>query len=309
MSCRPDTMRSMNIVISGASGLIGTALTASLKAQGHRPIALVRRSTKAGADEISWDPAAGTVDATSLEGADAVVHLAGAGIGDKKWSDDRKRVILESRTKGTTLLADVLAGLSAKPSVLISSSGIGYYGSQGDSVLTESDPAGHGFLADVCVDWEAATSSASDAGIRTALARTSAVMSERGGALKKQLLLFKLGLGGRFGPGNQWLSWISLADEVRAIEFLINNDISGPVNLCTPNPVTNLQFTKALGGVLKRPTLLPVPLFGPKLLFGSELVEQLILASQKAMPSVLTDAGFNFEDAVLEPALRRILKK
>jgi uncharacterized protein (TIGR01777 family) len=176
-------------------------------------------------------------------------------------------------------------------------------------VLTENDPAGHGFLADVCVDWEAATSSASQAGIRTTLARTSVVLSDQGGALKKQLPLFKLGLGGRFGPGNQWLSWISLADEVRAIEFLINNDISGPVNLCTPNPVTNLQFTKALGGVLKRPTLLPVPLFGPKLLFGSELVEQLILASQKAMPSVLTDAGFNFEDAVLEPALRRILKK
>jgi uncharacterized protein (TIGR01777 family) len=299
----------MDIVISGASGLIGTALTESLAAQGHRPIALVRRPAKAGVDEIGWDPAAGTIDATSLEGADAVVHLAGAGIGDKKWSDQRKQIILESRTMGTTLLADALAGLSAKPSVLVSGSGIGYYGSQGDSVLTENDPAGHGFLADVCVDWEAATSSASQAGIRTTLARTSVVLSDQGGALKKQLPLFKLGLGGRFGPGNQWLSWISLADEVRAIEFLINNDISGPVNLCTPNPVTNLQFTKALGGVLKRPTLLPVPLFGPKLLFGSELVEQLILASQKAMPSVLTDAGFNFEDAVLEPALRRILKK
>lgn len=302
-------MEAMDIVISGASGLIGTALSASLAAQGHRPIALVRRAAKAGADEISWDPAAGTIDAASLEGTDAVVHLAGAGIGDKKWSDERKQIILESRTKGTTLLADAIAGLAAKPSVLVSGSGIGYYGSQGDSVLTENDPAGQGFLADVCVDWEAATSSAADAGIRTALARTSVVMSDKGGTLKKQLLLFKLGLGGRFGRGNQWLSWISLTDEVRAIEFLINNDISGPVNLCTPNPVTNLQFTKALGGVLKRPTLLPVPLFGPKLLFGNELVEQLILASQKAVPSVLTSAGFRFEDPELEPALRRILKK
>lgn len=299
----------MDIVISGASGLIGTALSEALTTQGHRPIALVRRAAKSGADEISWDPAGGTIDAASLEGCDAVVHLAGAGIGDKKWSDERKRVIRESRTKGTALLADALAGLTDKPSVLVSGSGIGYYGSQGDSVLTESDPAGDGFLADVCVQWEAATSAASDAGIRTALARTSVVMSNRGGTLKKQLLLFKLGLGGRFGPGDQWLSWISLADQVRAIEFLIDNNISGPVNLCAPNPVTNLQFTKALGGVLNRPTLLPVPLFGPKLLFGSELVEQLILASQKAMPSVLSDAGFSFEDPDLEPALRRILKK
>ena len=299
----------MDIAITGASGLIGTALSASLTSQGHRPIALVRRAAKAGADEIQWDPAGGTIDAASLEGIDAVVHLAGAGIGDKRWTDDRKKVIRDSRTEGTSVLATALAGLSAKPSVFVSGSGIGYYGSQGDSVLTEADPAGTGFLADVCVEWEAATAPASDAGIRTALARTSVVMSDQGGTLKKQLLLFKLGLGGRFGPGTQWLSWISLTDEVRALEFMITNDIAGPVNLCAPNPVTNLEFTKALGSVLKRPTLVPVPLFGPKLLFGSELVEQLILASQKGMPSVLTKAGFTFEDPELEPALHRILKK
>jgi len=299
----------MDIAITGASGLIGTALSASLTSQGHRPIALVRRAAKAGADEIQWDPAGGTIDAASLEGIDAVVHLAGAGIGDKRWTDDRKKVIRDSRTEGTSVLATALAGLSAKPSVFVSGSGIGYYGSQGDSVLTEADPAGTGFLADVCVEWEAATAPASDAGIRTALARTSVVMSDQGGTLKKQLLLFKLGLGGRFGPGTQWLSWISLTDEVRALEFMITNDIAGPVNLCAPNPVTNLEFTKALGSVLKRPTLVPVPLFGPKLLFGSELVEQLILASQKGMPSVLTNAGFTFEDPELEPTLHRILKK
>ena len=299
----------MDIAITGASGLIGTALSASLTSQGHRPIALVRRAAKAGADEIQWDPAGGTIDAASLEGIDAVVHLAGAGIGDKRWTDDRKKVIRDSRTEGTSLLATALAGLSTKPSVFVSGSGIGYYGSQGDSVLTEADPAGTGFLADVCVEWEAATAPASVAGIRTALARTSVVMSDQGGTLKKQLLLFKLGLGGRFGPGTQWLSWISLTDEVRALEFMITNDIAGPVNLCAPNPVTNLEFTKALGSVLKRPTLVPVPLFGPKLLFGSELVEQLILASQKGMPSVLTKAGFTFEDPELEPALHRILKK
>ncbi|MCH9804443.1 TIGR01777 family oxidoreductase [bacterium] len=299
----------MDIAITGASGLIGTALSASLTSQGHRPIALVRRAAKAGADEIQWDPAGGTIDAASLEGIDAVVHLAGAGIGDKRWTDDRKKVIRDSRTEGTSVLATALAGLSAKPSVFVSGSGIGYYGSQGDSVLTEADPAGTGFLADVCVEWEAATAPASDAGIRTALARTSVVMSDQGGTLKKQLLLFKLGLGGRFGPGAQWLSWISLTDEVRALEFMITNDIAGPVNLCAPNPVTNLEFTKALGSVLKRPTLVPVPLFGPKLLFGSELVEQLILASQKGMPSVLTNAGFTFENPELEPTLHRLLKK
>jgi len=299
----------MDIAITGASGLIGTALSASLTSQGHRPIALVRRAAKAGADEIQWDPAGGTIDAASLEGIDAVVHLAGAGIGDKRWTDDRKKVIRDSRTEGTSVLATALAGLSAKPSVFVSGSGIGYYGSQGDSVLTEADPAGTGFLADVCVEWEAATAPASDAGIRTALARTSVVMSDQGGTLKKQLLLFKLGLGGRFGPGTQWLSWISLTDEVRALEFMITNDIAGPVNLCAPNPVTNLEFTKALGSVLKRPTLVPVPLFGPKLLFGSELVEQLILASQKGMPSVLTNAGFTFENPELEPTLHRLLKK
>ncbi len=299
----------MDIAITGASGLIGTALSASLTSQGHRPIALVRRAAKAGADEIQWDPAGGTIDAASLDGIDAVVHLAGAGIGDKRWTDDRKKVIRDSRTEGTSVLATALAGLSAKPSVFVSGSGIGYYGSQGDSVLTEADPAGTGFLADVCVEWEAATAPASDAGIRTALARTSVVMSDQGGTLKKQLLLFKLGLGGRFGPGTQWLSWISLTDEVRALEFMITNDIAGPVNLCAPNPVTNLEFTKALGSVLKRPTLVPVPLFGPKLLFGSELVEQLILASQKGMPSVLTNAGFTFEDPELEPTLHRLLKK
>lgn len=304
----------MDVAISGASGLIGTALAASLAENGHRPIALVRRETKPGADEISWDPAAGTIDAASLEGVDAVVHLAGAGIGDKKWTDDRKQIILDSRTKGTRVLSEALAGLSRAPTAFVSGSGIGYYGTQGDRELTEADAAGDGFLADVCLQWEAAAMPAANAGIRTAFARTSVVLSETGGTLKKQLLLFKLGLGGRFGPGSQWLSWISLRDEVRALEFLIDGEsnghsLAGPVNLCSPNPVTNLDFTKTLGSVLKRPTLLPVPLIGPKLLFGSELVEQLILASQRGVPSVLQQAGFTFEDPLLEPTLRRMLGK
>ena len=297
----------MDIAISGESGLIGTALSAELRSQGHRPIALVRRAPKAGADEIEWSPSSGTIDAASLEGIDAVVHLAGAGIGDKKWSDARKKVILESRTAGTSLIASTLAELTRPPSVLVTASGIGYYGSRGNDTLDETEPVGSGFLANVCAQWEAAAVPASEAGIRTSFARTSVVMSEAGGTLKKQLLLFKLGLGGRFGPGTQWLSWISLADQVRALIFLIENNISGPVNLCAPNPVTNLTFTKTLGSVLKRPTLIPVPLFGPKLIFGAELVEELILASQRGTPSVLTDAGFRFDDPSLEPALRRML--
>lgn len=299
----------MDIVISGASGLVGTALTRSLIAHGHRPIALVRRTPEPGADEIEWHPAAGTIDASGLEGVDAVVHLAGAGIGDKRWTDDRKRVIRDSRTDGTALLATTLAGLDRKPAKLLSGSAIGYYGSRGDELLTETAVAGSGFLADLCVAWEAAATPAIDAGIRTAFLRTSIVLTDQGGTLAKQLPLFKLGLGGRFGPGTQWTSWISLRDEVRAIEFLLENDVRGPVNLCSPNPVTNLAFTKTLGSVLSRPTVIPVPLFGPKLLFGAEFVEELILASQKVAPSVLADAGFSFEDDELEPALRRILRK
>ena len=299
----------MDIAITGASGLIGSALSASLIADGHRPIALVRRDVDAGADEIRWDPAGGTIDAASLEGVDGVVHLAGAGIGDKRWNAERKALILDSRVDGTKLLAEALAGLDRPPAVLVSGSGIGYYGDRGDEQLDESSSKGDGFLADVCEAWEDAAAPAAAAGIRTAFARTAVVLTPEGGALKRQLPLFKLGLGGRFGAGSQFDPWISLADEVRAIEFLLANDISGPVNLVAPEAVTNAEFTKTLGRVLGRPTLLPVPLFGPKLLFGGELVEELILSSQKAVPGVLVDAGFDFEHATLEAALRDILGK
>ena len=302
----------MDVAITGASGFIGTALSQSLAEDGHRPVALVRRAVHAGADEIAWDPVAGTIDAASLEGIDAVVNLGGAGIGDKKWTDARKQLILDSRIMSTTLLAETLAGLESKPAVLVSSSGIGYYGSRGDETLTEKDAIGTDFLAEVSGAWEQATSAASDAGIRVALARTSIVLDGTGGILKKQLPLFKLGMGGRLGDGNQFTSWISLRDQVRAIEFLLGPQgatVRGPANFCTPNPVTNQEFTKTLGQVLGRPTMLPVPMIGPKLLFGSEFVEQLLLTSQRALPEVLTNAGFTFEDPELEPALRRMLDK
>lgn len=299
----------MDIAITGASGLIGTALSASLRDDGHRAVALVRRDVRAGADEIRWDPAAGTIDASSLEGLDGVVHLAGAGIGDKRWNEARKKLIMDSRTDGTRLLAETLAGLDKPPTAFVSGSGIGYYGDTKANEVNETAPKGTGFLAQVVENWEDAAQPAIDAGIRTAFARTSVVLASHGGILKRQLPLFKLGLGGKFGSGQQYFPWISLADEIRAIEFLLAGDISGPVNLVAPQSVTNEEFTKTLGKVLGRPTPLPVPLFGPKLLFGSELVEELIMAGQRATPGVLESAGFEFEHPTLEGALRAVLNR
>ncbi|MEM7095625.1 MAG: TIGR01777 family oxidoreductase [Actinomycetota bacterium] len=297
----------MEIAITGASGLIGTALTDSLRNDGHRVAALVRRDVAAGADEIRWDPSGRTIDSASLEGFDAVIHLAGAGIGDKRWTDERKKLILDSRVDGTSLLANALAGLDRAPSVLLSASGTGYYGDRGDEVLDETANKGSGFLSDVVEAWEDAAQPAAEAGIRTAYLRTSPVLTADGGVLKRQLPFFKLGLGGRIGSGRQYFPWISLRDQIGAIEFLLAGDVDGPVNLVAPEPVTNLEFTKTLGGVLRRPTLLPVPTFGPKLIFGGELVEQLILVSTRAVPGVLESAGFTFEDPALEPALRHLL--
>lgn len=298
----------MDVAITGASGLIGTALVEALRAAGHRPVRLVRRPA-GGADEIAWDPSAGTIDAASLEGIGAVVHLAGAGIGDKRWSDERKEEIRASRVDGTHLLATTLAGLNAPPAVLLSGSAVGYYGPTGDEELDETSPAGSGYLADVTVAWEGAAQPAIDAGIRTAFLRTGIVLSPAGGALKKQLPIFKSGLGGRFGKGRAWQSWISIDDEVGAIRFLLDADVSGPVNLTAPNPVTNAEFATTLGSVLRRPTALPIPAFGPKLLLGGELAEALLFTGQRVLPRVLLDAGYQFTDTHLEGALRRLLGK
>jgi uncharacterized protein (TIGR01777 family) len=298
----------MDVAITGSSGLIGSALVDALRAAGHRPVRLVRRPAS-GEDEISWDPAAGTIDASSLEGIGAVVHLAGAGIGDKRWTDAYKQEILSSRTEGTSLVAKTVAGLDKKPSVLLSGSAIGFYGDRGDEELDETSPAGTGFLADVVVQWEASAQAAVDAGIRTSFLRTGIVLSPKGGALKKQLPLFKSGLGGRFGNGRNWQSWISIDDEVAAILFLLTADVSGPVNLTAPEPVTNREFTHVLGSVLRRPTALPVPKFGPKLLLGGELAEALLFTGQRVLPKRLEAAGFSFQDPTLEGALRRLLGK
>jgi len=297
----------MDIAVTGASGLIGSRLVDTLTADGHRPVRLVRRDPRPGEDAVRWDPAAGEIDAASLEGIEAVVHLAGEGIAEKRWSAEQKRRILDSRVQGTTLLATALAGLQRRPSVLLSGSAIGFYGDRGDEELTESSSPGDIFLADVCRAWEAATAPAEQAGIRVAHLRTGIVLDRNGGALAKTLPLFRLGLGGRLGSGRQWWSWIGIDDEVGAIRFLLDAEVSGPVNLTAPAPVTNAEFTKVLGRVLGRPTALPVPAFGPKLLLGAELAEQLLFTSARVLPGVLESAGYQFSAPDLEGALRKEL--
>jgi uncharacterized protein len=300
----PHSLRDMDIVVTGSSGLIGTALVQRLRADGHTVRPLVRRAATAG--EISWDPTAGTLDRGALEGVDAVVNLAGAGIGDHRWSDAYKRELVESRTRTTELLATSVAGLDRKPAVLLSGSAIGWYGDRGDDVVDERSAPGVGFLSELCVAWEATTAPAEAAGIRVAHLRTGIVLAKEGGALKKQLPLFKVGLGGRFGKGNQWQSWISLADEIGAIEHLLTADVSGAVNLTAPNPVTNAQFAKALGRVLNRPTVLPVPAFGPRLLLGHDLADALLFSGQRVLPTVLPSSGYRFQHETLDGALQSI---
>lgn len=298
----------MKILITGASGLIGRALSSTLKAQGHTIVSAVRREPRRN-DEVQWDPKSGTMAASAFDGIDAVVHLAGAGIGDKRWTNDYKMEILESRTNGTALLANTMAALATKPQVFISGSAIGIYGARADEELSETATIGNGFLADVCRDWEAAAEPATAAGIRTAFIRTGIVLSPEGGALKKQLPLFKLGLGGKFGSGKQWQSWISITDEVNAIVHLLTSSLSGPVNLTAPTPVTNSEFTQVLSKVVSRPAILPIPSFGPKLLLGGELANALLFTGQRVTPNALLADGFVFSHPTLDAALRALLKK
>ena len=298
----------MKILVTGASGLIGRALTTRLKADGHNVVVAVRREARRN-DEIQWDPAAGVLSPSAFDGVDAVIHLAGAGIGDKRWSDAYKKEVLESRTRSTALLAQTMAQLPHKPSVFLSGSAIGFYGATHEEKLDEASVAGEGFLAEVCVQWEKAAQPAIDAGIRTVFLRTGIVLSPEGGALKKQLPLFKLGLGGKFGNGRQWQSWISITDEVNAIVHLLTSSLSGPVNLTAPEPVTNAEFTKTLASVVSRPALVPIPSFGPKILLGNELADALLFTGQRVIPAALTRDGFVFTHQTLDVALRALLKK
>ena len=299
----------LTVAVSGSSGLIGSALLERLRQDGHTVLPMVRRPAKDG--EIHYDPRNGVLDPESLVGVDAVVHLAGAGIGDRRWTDRYRREILESRTLSTSLIAEAMASVANRggPRVLLSGSAIGFYGATGDEELNERSTAGDGFLADVCRAWEAATSPAEDAGVRVVHLRTGIVLSPRGGALKKLLPLFRFGLGGRMGSGRQWQSWISLDDEVGAIVFLLTADISGAVNLTAPAPVTNAEFTKVLASTLSRPALVPVPSFGPKLLLGGELADALLFTGQRVLPERLTDAGYSFEHPTLSEALGTLLQR
>lgn len=298
----------MRIAVTGSSGLIGSALCASLAGDGHDVVRVVRSG--AGADTVRWDIDAGTIEAAGLESLDAVVHLAGEGIAAGRWTDEHKRRVLESRSKGTALLSRTLAGLDAPPPVLLSGSAIGYYGDRGDEELTETSPPGTGFLPEVCTAWEAATEPAEAAGIRVVHLRTGVVLSPDGGALGKQLLPFKLGLGGKAGRGDQWLPWITLDDHVRAMRFLIESDVRGPADLTAPNPVTNVEFARTLGAVLGRPTILPIPGFVKKLPLGiGPLADNLLFASQRVLPAVLQAAGFTWNHEHLEDALRALLAK
>lgn len=299
----------MDVLVSGSTGLIGSALVDGLAAAGHRPVRLVRRAPNQGQDEIRWDPAAGTVDAASLEGLDAVVNLNGAGVGDKRWTEDYKRLLVSSRTDSTALLATTLASLKDKPSVFVTGSAIGYYGSDGAAEKTEDSPAATDFLADLCIQWEAAAGPATDAGIRTAAVRTGIVLSTEGGALSKLLPLFKLGVGGQFGSGRQYMSWITIDDVVGAILHLLDSDVSGPVNLTAPGPVTNAEFVATLGKVLGRPSIVPVPALGPKLLLGGERADALLFDSIRVLPKVLEASAYDFAHPTLEDGLRAVLDR
>ena len=289
----------MRIAVTGASGLIGRPFVASLRGHGHEVVTLVRRPAH-NSSEITWDPVAGTVG-EGLDGVNAVVHLAGAGVGDHRWTDQYKKEIRDSRVLGTTTLSRALADLPSKPAVLVSGSAIGYYPDSPHPVTEESGP-GDGFLSQVVVEWEAATAPAAEAGIRVVKARTGLVVSKDGGAFGRLIPIFRYGIGGRVGSGKQYWSYISLRDEVSALEFALTNpSLVGPVNLVAPHAVTNAEATKALGGFLGRPSFLPVPAFALKVALG-EFAED-ILGSQNVVPAALTAAGFTWRDDTLTSAL------
>jgi uncharacterized protein (TIGR01777 family) len=297
----------MKILISGSHGLVGTALIKSLASEGHEILRLVRYAPSS-VQEIEWSPDRYSIALARLEGFDAVVHLAGESIAEGHWTDEKKKRIRESRVKGTRLLGDALANLSRPPKTFLCASAIGYYGDRGDEILTEASAPGNDFLSAVCVEWEKATALASEKGIRVVNCRFGIILAENGGALKKMLPPFRMGVGGKIGSGKQWMSWIALDDVVRGIKFALANDsVKGPVNFVAPAPVTNARFTKTLGRVLSRPTLFPIPAFGVRLLFG-EMADALLLSSQRVEPALLQTSNFLFQYSQLEAALRHVLK-
>ena len=295
----------MRIAVTGSSGLIGSALVPHLRAAGHEVQRVVRRASSA-PDEITWDPAKGTIDLATLNGVDGVVHLAGAGVGDHRWSDDYKREILNSRVDSTNTIVRAMQQVEHRPRVLVSASAIGWYGDTGDRIVDETAPAGTGFLADVVRAWEGASQVAVESGIRVVNPRTGLVVAKSGGAWARMFPLFKFGLGGKLGNGKQYWSWTSLRDEVCALQFLLEQvHLSGPVNLTGPTPVTNAEVTSVMGHVLGRPTLLPAPAFALKAALGEFSTE--VLGSTRVVPAVLEQAQFRFQDSTIESAIRTAL--
>jgi hypothetical protein len=299
----------MKILVTGASGLVGSALVPFLVSKGHEVVRLVRSEPKPGATEIRWNPERGVDDTARLEGLDAVVHLAGENISEGRWTDEKKTRIRESRVKGTRVLAEALAQLAAPPKVLVSASAIGFYGSRGDEVLTEQSASGDDFLAEVCREWELATRPAAAKGVRVVNLRFGVILSKESGALSKMLTPFKLGVGGRVGSGEQYMSWVTLDDVVGAIYYALETDaLHGPVNVVALRPVTNREFTRTLGSVLSRPTIFPAPAFALRLAFG-EMADALLLSSMRVEPLRLKESGYEFQYPELEGALRHLLNE
>lgn len=307
---QPDSVATpspLTVVVTGATGLIGSALVERLRARGHTVRRLLHSPRAAGAGDVVWDPARGALPAGALSGADAIVHLAGEPIAHR-WTDERKRTIRESRVRATEELAQAVRALDTKPRVFLSGSAVGYYGDRGDDLLDETSAPGSDFLARVCVEWERATAPIADAGVRVVLLRTGIVLSPAGGALARLLPIFRFGAGGPIGSGRQWMSWIGLADHVRAMEHAFFTEaLCGPANLVSPNPVTSAEFATTLGRVLSRPALVPVPAFALELLYG-EMAKATLLAGQRVLPKALSAAGFSFVEPTLEGALRAELR-
>jgi len=299
----------MRVLISGSSGLVGTALMPVLTGNGHEVVRLVRSQPSPGASEVRWDPEAGQIDAAGLKGVDAGVHLAGESIAAGRWTGAKKARILESRVKGTRLIAETLAGLNPVPKVLVGASAVGYYGDRGEETLREESDSGSMFLSDVCRQWEAATEPAAAAGVRVVLLRSGIMLSATDGALPRLLTPFRLGVGGTLGSGKQFMSWIAIDDVVGVIMHALTTEaLRGPVNSVAPQPVTNREFTKTLGRVLGRPTLFPMPAFAARLAFG-QMADELLLASQRVESARLLASGFQFRFPDLEGALRHLLGK
>ncbi len=295
--------------MTGHSGLVGTALSDLLENHGHTVVPAVRSERRMGPGRVLWTPETGFAEPHALEGVDAVVHLAGENIAAGRWTEARKRRIRESRILGTRSLSEALARRDRPPRALVMASAVGFYGDRGDAILTEASPAGRGFLAEVVQEWEAAASVATAAGLRVVFMRLGAVLSEKGGALRKMLLPFRLGLGGRIGSGRQYMPWITLRDAARAFLFALETEtLRGPVNVVAPSPVTNLAFTRALGRVLHRPTFLPLPAPVARIVLG-EIAEELLLASCRAVPRILRESGFPHDHADLEESLEALLRR